>query len=52
MAQITRESLMTLEAYARARSEFRAHVIAHKKARTVHLGEHVTLLCIAYGIGS
>jgi hypothetical protein len=44
MAQITRESLMTLEAYARARGEFRTRVIAHKKARTVHLGEHVTLL--------
>jgi hypothetical protein len=34
---------MTLEAYARARNEFRARVIAHKKARRVHLGEHVTL---------
>ena len=37
-------SLMTLEAYAKARSEFRARVLAHKKTRTVHLGEHVTLL--------
>jgi hypothetical protein len=44
MAHITRESLMTLEAYAKARGEFRTRVIAHKKARTVHLGEHVTLL--------
>ena len=35
---------MTLEAYARARRDFRAQVIAHKKDRTVHLGEHVTLL--------
>ncbi len=35
---------MTLEAYAKARIEFRARVIAHKKARTVHLGKHVTLL--------
>ena len=34
MAKITRESLMTLEAYAKARKEFRAKVIAHKKART------------------
>jgi hypothetical protein len=35
---------MTLEAYAKARKDFRAQVIAHKKPRTVHLGEHVTLL--------
>src|SRR5512139_3157323 len=44
MPRITRESLMTLEAYAKARKDFRAKVIAHKKARTVHLGEHVTLI--------
>jgi len=44
MPQITRESLMTLEAYAKARKDFRAKVIAHKKVRTVHLGEHLTLL--------
>jgi hypothetical protein len=35
---------MTLEAYAKARKDFRAKVIAHKKPRTVHLGEHVTLI--------
>ena len=44
MHKLSRDSLMTLEAYARARKEFRAKVIAHKKARTVHLGEHVTLI--------
>ena len=44
MPQIKRESLMTLEAYAKARKEFRANVIEHKKRRTVHLGDHVTLL--------
>ena len=44
MSKITRESLLTLEAYARGRKEFRAKVIAHKKDRTLHLGEHVTLL--------
>src|SRR6185436_1097473 len=44
MPQITRESLMTLEAYAKARPEFRARVMAHKKPRTVSLGEHVTLI--------
>ena len=42
--RITRDSLMTLEAYARARADFRAKVLAHKRDRTVHLGEHVTLL--------
>jgi hypothetical protein len=42
--RITPASLMTLEAYAKARNDFRAKVIAHKKDRTVHLGEHVTLL--------
>src|SRR5262245_61894836 len=41
---IRRDSLLSLEAYARQRNEFRAQVIAHKKHRTVHLGEHVTLL--------
>ena len=35
---------MTLEAYAKARKDFRARVIAHKKERTLHPGEHVTLL--------
>ena len=35
---------MTLEAYAKARKEFRARVLAHKKPRTVHLGEHMTLI--------
>ena len=44
MPRITRDSLMTLEAYARVRPEFRANVMAHKKNRTVHLGEHVTLM--------
>ena len=42
--RITRQSLLTLEAYAKTRSEYRAKVIAHKKHRTVHLGEHLTLL--------
>jgi hypothetical protein len=44
MPPVTRESLMTLEAYSRARPEFRRSVIEHKKPRTVHLGQHVTLL--------
>lgn len=44
MAKITRDSLMTLEAYAKARLDFRAKVIEHKKVRTVHVGAHVTLI--------
>lgn len=44
MAQISRTSLLTLEAYAKERKDFRARVIAHKKNRMLHLGEHVTLI--------
>ena len=44
MPIISRESLLTLEAYARDRKRFRARVLEHKKPRTVHLGEHLTLL--------
>lgn len=44
MAQISRDSLLTLEAYARQRKEFRAKVIAHKKDRTIQLGGDVTLI--------
>jgi hypothetical protein len=40
---IKREELLSLEAYARGRNDFRTQVIAHKKLRTVHLGEHLTL---------
>ncbi len=38
-----RDSLLSLEQYARERPAFRSRVIAHKKARTVTLGEHVVL---------
>lgn len=44
MPAVTRDSLMPLEVYAQKRAEFRAQVIAHKKVRTVHLGDHVTIL--------
>ena len=40
---IERGSLLSLEAYARQRNDFRAKVIEHKKRRTVHLGGHLTL---------
>ena len=44
MHKISRDSLMTLEAYTKARKDFRARVLAHKKPRTVHVGDHVTLV--------
>ena len=40
---ITRDSLMTLEAYAKIRKSSKPEVIAHRKLRTVHLGEHVSV---------
>jgi hypothetical protein len=43
MPRITRDSLLTLEAYAKARPELRAKVMAHKSNRTVQLGDHVRL---------
>lgn len=42
--KLTHDKLYSLEQYARSRPEFRARVMAHKKNRMVHLGEHVTLL--------
>ena len=44
MPAIARDSLLTLEAYAKARPEFRAKVLAHKRNRIVELGGHVALL--------
>jgi hypothetical protein len=44
MGLITAESLMSLEQYAKARKGYRERVLAHKKDRTVQLGEHVTLV--------
>ena len=40
---IQRDSLLSLEAYAKQRGQFRAQVMEHKKRRTVHVGAHVTL---------
>ena len=40
---ITRDRLMTLEAYAKIRKTARADAIAHRKLRSVQLGEHMTL---------
>jgi hypothetical protein len=43
MAKITRESLLTLEAYAKERPGIRTKVMAHKQRRRVDLGPNVTL---------
>ncbi|MGH8796822.1 MAG: DUF3501 family protein [Caldimonas sp.] len=40
---ITKESLLSLEAYAKLRKSAKPDVIAHRKLRTVHLGEHVSV---------
>ena len=37
---ITAENLMSLEAYSKYRKEHKAEVLAHRKLRTVTLGEH------------
>ncbi|MGC2048507.1 MAG: DUF3501 family protein, partial [Gallionella sp.] len=44
MAKLTRDSLLPLETYAKARNNFRAEVMAHKRDRNVALGDHVTLI--------
>ncbi|MDB5941706.1 MAG: hypothetical protein JWQ13_1272 [Ramlibacter sp.] len=41
--KITRDSLMTLEAYSRYRKERKSEVIAHRKLRSVPLGDHINL---------
>ena len=40
---ITRDSLMTLEAYAKHRKAHKADIIAHRRRRSVALGEHMTM---------
>ena len=40
---ITRDSLMTLEAYTKARKTLKPEIIAHRKLRSVLLGEHINL---------
>jgi hypothetical protein len=40
---ITRSSLLTLEGYAKIRKSSKAQAIAHRRLRSVRLGEHVTL---------
>jgi hypothetical protein len=44
MQQLASSDLLTLEAYSAQRTELRKRALAHKRIRTLHLGEHVTLL--------
>lgn len=41
--KLLRHDLLSLEAYAAQRADFRARVMAHKRNRNVHLGAHLTL---------
>lgn len=43
MVKITRDSLMTLEDYAKVRKQQRAEMRAHKNTRKIALGDHITL---------
>lgn len=40
---ITPDNLMGLEAYSKFRKAHKAEVMAHRRLRSVHLGEHITL---------
>ena len=44
MQKLAHADLLSLEQYARERTAFRARAIAHKRARSVALGPHLTLL--------
>ncbi len=43
MPTISRDSLLTLEAYQKQRDAYQVRAREHKQRRTVHLGNHVTL---------
>jgi hypothetical protein len=40
---ITRDSLLTLEAYSKIRKSSKPQIIVHRKLRTVRLGEHISI---------
>ncbi|HRP76246.1 MAG TPA: DUF3501 family protein [Rhodocyclaceae bacterium] len=42
--KITPDSLLSLEEYHKARPQIRQRIIALRRRRTVHLGEHLTLI--------
>ena len=43
MPTIHRDNLLTLEGYSKVRKSSKPAAIAHRKLRSVHLGEHITL---------
>jgi hypothetical protein len=43
MPTITRDSLLTLEAYAKVRKTDKPQTIAHRRLRSVRLGEHINV---------
>lgn len=44
MQKLSRTDLHTLETYSAQRLDLRGRAIAHKRVRTLHIGEHITLL--------
>ncbi|EQD78281.1 hypothetical protein B1A_02338, partial [mine drainage metagenome] len=44
MHTLVHDDLLSLERYARERGEYRARAMTHKRARSVRLGAHLTLL--------
>lgn len=44
MQRLSRTDLLTLETYSAQRADLRKRALAHKRMRTLHLGEHITLL--------
>ncbi len=44
MGIITRDSLLSLEAYHKERPAFREKAIQERRLRTVHLGDHLTII--------
>ena len=44
MGMITRSSLLSLEAYHKERPEMRHKAIEERRIRTVHLGDHLTMI--------
>jgi hypothetical protein len=41
--KITADNLMSLEAYSKWRKEHKSELLSHRKLRTVHLGDHISL---------
>jgi hypothetical protein len=44
MSKISRESILTLEAYQKARPEMRKQAMQERRMRSVHLGDHLVII--------